>query len=149
MNTTRLVLAALAATVVDGVYGFAVYGNAMAGQFAAFPGVFRSAELGAAYLPAMFCGILVAMFAVAYIYAKGYDRGSGLLEGLRFGLLIGIFNAGYVVGTDYGILNIGRRLALAMALAGIGEWLLVGCTIGLIYKSPSGTEARSAKTAKV
>ena len=149
MNTTRLALAALAATVVDGVYGFAVYGNAMAGQFAAFPGVFRSAETGTAYLPVMFCGILVGIFAVTYIYAKGYEGGSGLQEGLRFGLLIAIFNAGYVVGTDYGILNIGRRLALAMAFAGLGEWLLVGCTIGLIYGSASGAEARSAKAAKV
>src|SRR6266576_4447306 len=106
MNTTRLVLAALAATIVDGIYGFAVYGTAMAGNFAAFPAVFRSAESGAAYLPPMFCGILVAMFAVSYIYAKGYEGSSGVLEGLRFGLLIGIFNAGYVIGTDYGVLNI-------------------------------------------
>jgi hypothetical protein len=149
MNVTRLVLAALAATVVDGVYGFAVYGTAMAGQFAAFPGVFRSAENGTAALPLMFCGILVGMFAVTYIYAKGYEGGSGLIEGLRFGLLIGIFNAGYFIGVEYGILNIGRRLALMMALAGLGEWLLVGSTIGLIYRSAAGSAARSAKAAKV
>ena len=149
MNTTRLALAALAATVVDGVYGFVVYGNAMAGQFAAFPAVFRSAETGPAYLPVMFAGILVGMFAVPYIYANGYEGGSPLHEGLRFGALIAMFNAGYVIGTDYGILNIGRRLALAMAFAGLGEWLLVGCTIGLIYGSASGAEARSAKAAKV
>ena len=149
MNTTRLALAALAATVVDGVYGFVVYGNAMAAQFAAFPAVFRSAETGAAYLPAMFCGSLVGMFAVTYIYAKGYEGGSGLQEGLRFGLLIAIFNAGYFIGTDYGILNIGRRLVPAMALAGLGEWLLVGGAIGLIYRPALGAEARSAKAAKV
>jgi hypothetical protein len=149
MNTTRLALAALAATVVDGIYGFAVYGTAMASQFGAYPGVFRSAESGPAYLPVMFCGILVGMFAVTYIYAKGYEGGNGLMEGVRFGLLIAIFNAGYVVGTDYGILNIGRRLALGMALAGLGEWLLVGGTIGLIYRSASGVAGRSAKAAKV
>ena len=149
MNTTRLVLAALAATVVDGLYGFAVYGTAMARQFAGFPAVFRSADAGAAYLPAMFCGILIAMFAVSYIYAKGYEGRSGAVEGLRFGLLIGIFNAGYVVGTDYGILNIGRRLALQMAVAGLFEWLLVGATIGLVYKARPVVEARPAKTAKV
>ena len=49
MNATRLALAALAATVVDGIYGFAVYGTAMAVQFRAFPGVFRSAESQTAY----------------------------------------------------------------------------------------------------
>jgi hypothetical protein len=149
MNMGRLALAAVAATLVDGIYGFAVYGNALSSRFAAFPGVFRSAESGAAALPIMFCGILVGMFAVIYIYAKGYEGGSGLQEGLRFGLLIGIFNAGYFIGVDYGILNISRRLALMMALAGLGEWLVVGGTIGLIYRSASGVKARGAVSAKV
>ena len=149
MNVTRLALAALAATVVDGVYGFAVYGTAMAGQFAPFPAVFRSSESQITYLPAMFAGILVGMFAATYIYAKGYEGRSGVREGLRFGLWVALFNAGYVVGTNYGVLNIGRRLAVAMALAGLGEWLLVGATIGLVYGSPRGAEARSAKAAKV
>jgi len=149
MNMTRLVLAAVAATLVDGVYGFLVYGNALASSFAAFPGVFRSAESGAQALPLMFVGILVGMFAITYIYAKGYEGGAGLQEGLRFGLLIGIFAAGYFVGVDYGILNIGRRLALMMALAGLGEWLLVGATIGVVYKPVVGAGARSAKGVKV
>ena len=149
MNMGRLALAAFAATIVDGVYGFAVYGTAMAPSFAAFPGVFRSTESQTAYLPYMFCGILVGMFAATYIYAKGYEGGSPLREGLRFGLLIAIFNAGYFVATSYGILNIGRRLVLAMALAGLGEWLLVGATIGLIYRSAAGARARSGVSAKV
>ena len=41
---------------------------------------------------------------------------------------------GYFIGTDYGILNISGRLAISMALAGLGEWLLVGATIGSVYK---------------
>jgi len=136
MNVTRLVLAAVAATVADAVYGFAVYGNLMVGQFTAFPAVFRSPEAGAAYLPVMFACIFVGMIAVAYIYAKGYEGRSGLQEGLRFGALLAVLNAGYVIGTDYGILNISGQLAGLMALAGLGEWLLVGCAIGLVYKRP-------------
>ena len=149
LNTARLALAALAATLVDGIYGFVVYGTALSNEFGAFPTVFRSAESGQAALPLMFAGILVGMFAVTYIYAKGYEGGRGLLEGFRFGLLIGIFDAGYFIGVDYGILNIGRRMALAMALVWVGEWLLVGSTIGLVYRSALGAEARSGKAAKV
>ena len=36
----------------------------------------------------------------------------------------------------YGILNISAQLAVFMALAGLGEWLLVGSVIGLVYKRP-------------
>jgi hypothetical protein len=148
MNMTRLALAAVAATLVDAVYGFLVYGTALNSAFLAFPAVFRSAETGPAYLPGMFAGILIAMFAVTFIYAKGYEGGSGVKEGMRFGLLIAIFVAGGFVGVNYAILNISPRLAALMALAGLGEWILVGCTIGLVYK-PSAAGAASRRTAKV
>jgi hypothetical protein len=134
MNPMRLALAAAAATAADAVYGFLVYGTALASAFAAFPAVFRTGEDGAAYLPVMFACIFGGMLAVVYLYARGYQGGRGAVEGLRFGLLLAIFNAGYISGTDYGILNISGRLALTMALAGAGEWLLVGVTIGLVYK---------------
>jgi hypothetical protein len=138
----RLALAAIAATIADSVYGFVVYGNALNSQFAAFPAVFRSAETGAAYLPGMFVGILIAMFAVAYVYAKGYEGGNGLQEGLRFGLLFAIINACYFVGVNYAILNIGPGVAVGMALAGLGEWLLIGGVIGAVYK-PVRASARA------
>jgi hypothetical protein len=130
----RLVLAAVAATVADAVYGFVVYGNVLNSQFSALPAVFRSAEAGAAFLPGMFVGILVAMFAVAYIYAKGYEGGNGLQEGLRFGFLMAVVNACYFVGVNYAILNIGPGVAVGMALAGLGEWLLIGGVIGTVYR---------------
>jgi hypothetical protein len=139
----RLALAAVAATMADAVYGFVVYGNVLNSQFSAFPAVFRSAETGPAYLPGMFLGILVAMFAVAYIYAKGYEGGNGLQEGLRFGFLLAIVNAGYFIGVNYAILNIGPGVAIGMALAGLGEWLLIGSVIGAVYK-PAGLRSRAS-----
>src|SRR5215467_4545372 len=98
MNYGRLALAAVAATVVDAVYGFLAYGTILTAEFGHYPGVYRSADTGPAYLPLMFVGILVAMFAVAYIYAKGYEGGTGFQEGLRFGVLVGIFVAGAFAG---------------------------------------------------
>src|SRR5207249_4184645 len=44
MNTRRIALAALIAWVVDSVYGFVVFGLLLNGQFAKYPGVFRSFE---------------------------------------------------------------------------------------------------------
>lgn len=143
MNCARLGLAAVSAAVVDFVYGGLVYGRLMTRQFAAFPAVFRSVESQMGYLPAMFCGILVGMLAITAIYAKGYEGGSGVAEGVRFGVLVGIFNAGYFAASSYAILNVGRSLALSMAVAGLVEWLIVGVTIGLVYKPlPAGAAAR-------
>jgi hypothetical protein len=138
MSYGRLALAAVVATIVDAVYGFLVYGMILAGEFGRYPGVYRSTETGQAYLPLMFVGILVAMFAVAYIYAKGYEGGAGFQEGLRFGVLVGIFVAGAFAGVDYAVLNIGRRLAVGLVCAGIVEWALNGIVIGVIYKPAAG-----------
>lgn len=134
MNYGRLTLAAVVATVVDAGYGFLVWGTLLAGEFGRYPGVFRSMEEGPGYLPLMFVGILLAMLVAAYIYAKGYEGGSGLWEGLRFGVCLGVFVVGATYFVDYSILNIGRRLAACMAVAGFVEWILAGVVIGLLYK---------------
>ena len=141
MNYGRLALAAVVATIVDGIYGFLVYGLLLSGEFGRYPSVFRASD--AQPLPVMFVGILVGMFAVSYIFAKGYE-GRGQIEGARFGVLVGILNAGYFVGTDYGILNIGRKLVVEMAAAGLIEWTLVGLAIATVYRPEPAPRAVAA-----
>jgi hypothetical protein len=134
MNYTRIVLAAVAATVVDAVYGFIVYGVLVATEFARYPGVYRSNEVGMTYLPLMFVGIFVGMLAAAIIYAKGYEGGSGVAEGARFGALLGVFIAAVFAGVNYATLNVGRKIAVETAVAGFVEWTQAGNAIGLVYK---------------
>jgi hypothetical protein len=141
MNYGRLALAAVVATVVDAVYGFLVWGTLLAGEFSRYPYVFRPPAVGPSYLPLMFVGILLAMFTAAYIYAKGYEGGAGLQEGMRFGVCLGVFVVGAAYFVDYAILNIGRKLAASMAVAGFVEWVIAGTVIGLLYK-PMGAAPR-------
>jgi hypothetical protein len=146
MNYGRLALAAVAATVVDGVYGFLVYGNIISGEFARYPAIYRSSEVQTGYLPMMFVGILFAMLVASYLYAKGYEGGNGLQEGMRFGVLVGLVMVGYVAGVNYAIMNIGKRMALYYALAGLVEWVVVGMTIGFVYRpvQPVAAKIRAA-----
>jgi hypothetical protein len=134
MNYARLALAAIAATVFDAIYGFVVYGMLLAPEFARYPGVYRSNEAGQAFLPLMFGGLLIAILAAVIIYAKGYEGGSGVAEGARFGFLLGVFVVFAFAGVNYAVLNIGRRLAVMTAAAGLVEWLVIGTIIGLVYK---------------
>ena len=134
MNYGRLAVAAVAATIADAVYGFLVYGTLLTSEFSLYPNIYRPASEQAAYMPVMFLGILVAMAVMAFIYAKGYDGGNGLQEGVRFGVLIGLFNAAYVVEVNHATMQINRRLAGMMAVAGLVEWVVAGIVIGLIYR---------------
>jgi hypothetical protein len=144
MNYARIAAAAVAATIVDAIYGFVVYGMLLTPEFARYPAVYRSAESGMAYLPLMFAGIFVGMLVAAGIYAKGYEGGSGAAEGARFGVLLGMFIAAIFAGVNYATLNIGRRISLELAAAGLVEWTLVGIAIGLVYKPAVGTLRRAA-----
>lgn len=139
MNRTRLVLAALAGLVVEICYGFIVYGMLLSNEFGRYPALYRSAETGPGYLPLMFAGVFVAILVAGAIYAKGYEGGSGVAEGARFGVLLGLFAAFAFANVNYGVLNIGRRLALYTGVAGFFEWFLIGIAIGLVYK-PSRIE---------
>jgi len=144
MNYGRLALAVVVATIVDACYGFTVYGMLLAGEFGKYPGVYRTNDAGQAFLPLMFGGLLVAIAVAALMYAKGYEGGSGAAEGLRFGLMLGVFVFLAFGGVNYAVLNIGRRLALAAAVAGLVEWTIVGLVIGLLYKPAPARTRQSA-----
>jgi len=144
MSYGRLALAAAVATLADGIYGFVVYGNIISGEFARYPAIYRSTETQTAYLPVMFLGLFFAMLVATYLYAKGYEGGSGVQEGMRFGVLIGLLTVGYVAGVNYAIMNIGMRMAAAYALAGLVEWVVVGMVMGFIYHPVAKVRAGAA-----
>jgi hypothetical protein len=143
MNYARLVLAAVAATIVDSVYGFIVYGTLLRTQFVAFSGVYRPDTEAVAYMPALFGGILVAALAASYIYAKGYEGGSGVAEGARFGAAIGLFAVGYATLVNFATINLTAPFTAVMAIAALVEWTINGIVIGLVYK-PAASPSRRA-----
>jgi hypothetical protein len=133
MNYARIALAAVAATVADFIYGFVVYGTLLDASFAAHPGVYRQAETQMTYMPIGAAGIFLAMLAASTIYSKGYEGGRGVREGARFGLLLALFVIGGFVLVNHATIALAAGHSARMAAAALGEWILVGATIGLVY----------------
>jgi hypothetical protein len=134
MNMSRVAAAAVVAWVVDGLYGFVVYGKALESEFNRYPGVFRSTEAVMGNMPLMLGGMLIAFFALAYIFAKGHEGGNGVAEGVRFGLVLGLFTFGAISVGNYCVLNVGRKIAVEMAVAGFVEAIIIGVVLGLVYQ---------------
>jgi hypothetical protein len=84
------------------------------------------------------------MFAASWIYAKGYEGGSGVSEGLKFGVALALLMAVYIASTSYGTLRIGKKMALTYLAGQSGEFLLVGLAIGLVYKPAAAAIKRAA-----
>ncbi len=141
MNYARLLGAGAAATVAYFLYGGLVEGLLIAEDFRPYTGVYRSRETVMRYFPLGIACTFIAIVVMAAIYAKGYEGGSGLAEGARFGVLMAIFVTCTVVAHNYVILNIGGKLAAELAVSTLVQWTLVGTVIGLVYQ-PLAAAAR-------
>jgi hypothetical protein len=136
MNYSRLALAALGGTVASFAFGFLVLWlvPALFNEAHKYPAVFRSKEEMMTVMPIGLVSKLIAILVVAIIFAMIHQGGSGITEGARFGILIGIFAVCAFVLDNYVNLNIGLKLALGQAVAYLVQWTIVGIVIGLIYK---------------
>jgi hypothetical protein len=93
----------------------------------------------------MFLAVVLVVLA-----AMLYKGGSGVIEGVRFGALIGVFAIGSFVVHNYVNLQIGIELTVQQGIAYFVEWVIVGLVIGLVYrpsalKSHCPVPARRAK----
>jgi hypothetical protein len=140
MNIMRIALASLGGTVAYFAYGFAMFAAwpSMKTEFKKYPNIYRSEESMMKVMPFGMVGILVSVVVVAILYARIYAGGgdivSGLLSGIYFGALIGLFVVCVFAIHNYVNLNIGVKLTVYQSIAYFFQWIVVVAAIGLIYK---------------
>src|SRR3954465_10912250 len=128
MNYTRLALAALGATVTYFVLGGILFAAlpSLSNEFKKYPAVFRPQEDMNRVMPIGMLSILVGIGAVTVLYAMAYPAGGRVLDGARFGSLIGVFAVCGFALHNYMLLNIGIRLTVGQAISYFVQWLGVG-----------------------
>lgn len=83
----------------------------------------------------MWAGYLIFAPAFALVYVKGYEANkSGVGQGVRYGLIIGILLSAPQSLGWYAVLPIPGILALYWFVAGLAESIAAGTVVGLIYK---------------
>jgi hypothetical protein len=139
MNLSRIALAALGAFVAYFAFGGIVFGllPSLKNEFQKYPAVYRNHDGIKSVMPVGMAAMFVGMVVLAVIYSMLYQGGSGLVEGARFGALIGVFAVCAFVVHNYVNLNIGGKLTVEQSVAYFVEWVVTGIAIGLIYR-PSG-----------
>ena len=144
MNFGRIAAAAVVAWIVSLVVGFVVNDILLAGIVAANVSVLRpDAEL-MGNLPIGFAFLLLGFFAFAYAYAKGYEGGNGIVEGIRFGVLVSLIVIGFGLIWQYVMFPITATYAAAIVIDSIVELALYGAIVGAIYKPVGKGSARAA-----
>jgi hypothetical protein len=137
-------MAAVITWVVSLVVGYVVNTFLFAGLYASNQAVLRSDADITGKLPLGFVFLLLGFFAFAYMYAKGYEGGSGVMEGLRFGLCAAILVTGFGLIWQYVLYPITGTLAVAIIVDSIVEFALYGVIVGVIYKPAAHAVRRPA-----
>ena len=135
MNYSRIALAALGATVAYFVLGGILFGAlpSLRTEFTKYPAVYRTQDDMKRVMPMGMISILVAIVVVAVLYAMAYPAGGGVLDGARFGALIGVFAVCGFALHNHMLLNIGIKLTVGQAISYFVQWLGAGIVISLIY----------------
>jgi len=136
VNYARIALASLGAMAAYFVYGFAMFAAlpTMKTEFMKYPNVYRPKDELMKVMPYGMIAIFVAIVVVAVLYAKIYTAAGGIVPGLCLGALIGLFSVCTFAIHNYINLNIGLTLTIYQSVAYFIQWVIVGATIGLIYK---------------
>ena len=144
MNFGRIAAAAVVAWIVSLGVGFVVNDVLLAGMVAANVSVLRPETELMGNLPIGFAFLLLGFFAFAYAYAKGYEGGNGIVEGIRFGVLVSFIVIGFGLIWQYVMFPITATYAAAIVIDSIVELALYGAIVGAIYKPVSQGSARAA-----
>lgn len=135
MNKKRWVIASIVAAMVITIVESLSHGYFMKGIYEATVTVWRPYADMSKLTPYGWLSTLVASFFLVYIYHKGYEgKTSALAEGLRFGLIIGLFTAIPMAVWSYIVIPIPFSIALWWFVIGMIDMLAGGAVIGLIYK---------------
>jgi hypothetical protein len=89
-------------------------------------GAFRPVGYLTANLPIAFAFMLAGFLVFAYVYAKGYEGGSPVVEGVRFGVLVALMIDAFAMSWWWATVPIDRTLSMAMMVDYIVEYALYG-----------------------
>lgn len=145
MNNKTFWIGFVAVFVVAQVIGYLVHQVWLADTYVALADSFRPQSELMSMMWMMTVASVVSLFLFCYIFTRGYE-GKGIAEGLRYGLLIGLFVALPMAVNQYVVYPITSNLALIWFVAGLVGYMILGAVFAAIYK-PSGSVAHSTVAA--
>ena len=134
MNYGRIAAAALVVWILSIPIGYLINDVLLTGIFAANAAAVRPLSDVLPRLPIGFGMMLLAYFALAYTYAKGYEGGNGVAEGARFGITIAVVLSGLALVWLYVTFPITGSMVVARIAQAFVEMPIYGAIIGSIYR---------------
>lgn len=123
--------------VVMQVYGFLVHGVGLSGTYESLASVFRPRAEMDSMMWMMIVGGAVSLLLFCHIFTLGHE-GRGVMEGVRYGTLIGIFVSIPMSVDHYVIYPLTGELAVIWFVSGVVGFVISGAVFAAIYKPSTG-----------
>ena len=115
--------------VVWQILGYLIHNVLLVPHYSLLTDVFRP-ELKTSL---MFVSSALYLYLFCRIFVGGYE-GRGIGEGVRFGLLIGLFMSVPMALDQYAVYPITAALAVWWFVTGVISWVIVGAIFAAIYR---------------
>ena len=132
-NWQRLFIAFVAVYVVLEVCNYLVHGLWLAPTYASLADIWRPPSEMQSKIWIIFVTDVFWSFFFCYVFARGYE-GKGLVEGVRYGAIIGLFFAMSQSYNSYVIFPIPYSLALRWFLSGLAGCVVLGIVVAAVYR---------------
>jgi hypothetical protein len=134
MNKKRLILAAIAVFLVYEITNPIIHGFILGKAYMALNDIWRTDMMSKMWI--MHITNIIFSFLFVYIFSKGYEN-KGILEGVRFGIIIGLLITFIGIFNQYVVYPIPATLAIQWFIYGMVQFVIFGITTSLIYKRDS------------
>ena len=119
--------------VVMNVYGYLVHEVGLSATYQSLASVFRPKAEMDNMMWMMMAGGVVSLALFCHIFTLGYE-GKGVMEGVRYGILIGIFASIPMSVDQYVIYPLTGELAVIWFVSGVVGFVIAGAVFAAIYK---------------
>lgn len=131
MNVKRFIGTSILVFIVIEVINFLVHGVIFTKAYASLGALWRPDMMSKMWI--IHVGYLILSFIFTYIFIKGYEN-KGVMEGVRYGIIIGLFaNIPYAF-FEYGMFPLPFALCLGWFIFGMIEYIFCGMIAAATYK---------------
>lgn len=144
MNTKKLLTTFVGVYIVNMVLNFIIHGGILESTYSSpeMSGLMRPENEMAANTWIHFVSGLFVSFFFVFIFSKGYEN-KGIIEGVRYGLYIGLMMSVPMAYDSYAVYPIPYSLALQWFLYGVVQYIILGVVAALLYKPKAAAAAAS------
>jgi hypothetical protein len=126
----KVLIGAVVVFVILEVLDMLIHGVILGSVYATIPNVWRPDMMDKMWV--LHIVKVVVSFFFALIFSKGYE-GKGIIEGVRYGLYVGLMmGVGMAYGT-YAMIAIPYSLALQWFIFAVFEYIIAGVGLTLVY----------------